>query len=93
MPLLRGRIIGYDVRLMMFNFTMLTSDARTIDCAISSSAMDRLSGTDRYLRPEREALFFEVRDTIEHIASETFDRENAVQIRIFAKDISDFLPR
>ena len=89
MPLLRGRIIGYDTRLMMFNFTMLTSDARTIDCSISSSAMERLAGTDRYLRPEREALFSELRDTIEQIASETFDRENVVQIRIFAKDISD----
>jgi hypothetical protein len=38
------RIIGYDVRRMMFDFTMLTSNAMTVGCSISSSAMDRLIG-------------------------------------------------
>jgi hypothetical protein len=87
MPLLRGRIIGYDTRRMMFDFTMFTPDAKTMDCSISSSAMDRLIGRSGHTPNEREALFFELRDKIEDIASNMFDRENTSHVRIFSKHV------
>jgi hypothetical protein len=48
MPLTPGNIVGYDNLMMVFRFTMMTSDARTIACEVSSPAMDfiaRLRGT------------------------------------------------
>jgi hypothetical protein len=39
MPLTRGRMLGYDVDRMAFEFTMLNKD-ETVPCEISSAAMD-----------------------------------------------------
>lgn len=89
MPLLRGRIIGYDAQRMMFGFTMLTPDAKTIDCTISSSAMDRLIGKTGFMPNEREALFYSLRDKIEGMASKMFDSKNTSHIRIFSKHIEN----
>jgi len=87
MPLHRGRITGYDARRMTFDFTMQTSESKTIDCSISSLAMDRLSGRSGFMPREREAQFAELRDKIEEIASENFDRENTSEVRIFLKHV------
>jgi hypothetical protein len=87
MPLHRGRIIGYDVRRMMFNFTMLTPDAKTVGCSISGSAMDRLIGRSGHLPNDPEALFSELRGKIEAIASRIFDQEDPTHVYIFSKHV------
>jgi hypothetical protein len=72
-PLLSHRIIGYDVQRMMYDFTMLTPDAKTVGCSISGSAMDRLMGRSGWMPPEREAQFSALRTKIEEIASGIYD--------------------
>jgi hypothetical protein len=44
MPLTPGRILGYDANRMAFQFTMLNDKAETVECEISSAAMDGLAG-------------------------------------------------
>jgi hypothetical protein len=90
-PLLSSRVIGYDTRRMMFDFTMLTPDAKTVGCSISGSAMDRLIGRNGCMPNEREALFSELRGKIEEIASNIFDRENPSYVHIFAKHVELFM--
>jgi hypothetical protein len=90
-PLLRNRIIGYDVRRMMFNFTMLTPDARTVGCSMSSSAMDRLIGRSGCPPNEREALFLELRGKIEEVASNVYDLEHPSHVYIFSKHVEVFM--
>jgi hypothetical protein len=89
MPLMRGRILGYDAGRMAFEFTMM-HEARIVDCDISSTAMDDLAG-EKGVRPnEREAQFRRLRDAIERVASDTFDQRSisAVEtIRIFSKHV------
>jgi uncharacterized protein DUF1488 len=89
MPLMRGRILGYDANRMIFEFTMM-HDARIVDCEISSVALDDLAG-EKGVRPsEREAQFKRLRDTIERIASGTFDESGMSRgetIRIFSKHV------
>jgi hypothetical protein len=72
---------------MMFDFTMLTPDAKTVGCSISGSAMDRLIGRSGCMPNEREALFSEQRAKIEEIASDVFDRENSSYVYIFSKHV------
>jgi hypothetical protein len=87
MPLLRGRPIGYDTRRMTFYFTMLTPDARTIECNISNSAIALLGG-NRWKSPQEPNIAFELlRDQIEQLASNMYDRHNSDQIQIFAKHV------
>ena len=89
MPLVRGRILGYDADRMAFEFTMLNKD-QTVPCEISSAAMDELAGKRGTLPAEREAQFLRFRETIERIASENFDSDATVRgpvVRIFAKHI------
>jgi Protein of unknown function (DUF1488) len=89
MPLVRGRILGYDADRMAFEFTMLNKD-QTVPCEISSAAMDELAGKRGTLPAEREAQFLRLRETIERIASDNFDSDAAVRgavVRIFAKHI------
>jgi hypothetical protein len=81
------RIIGYDVQRMMFDFTMLTPDAKTVGCSISSAAMDRLIGKSGCMPNEREALFSELRVKIEEIASSIYDLENPSHVYIFSKHV------
>ena len=88
MPLTRGNIVGYDLARMMFQFTMLSSDARTVVCEISSVAMDAIAGVRGTLPTEREAQFLRLRDQIERIASDRFDRDNLQPVCVFAKNVS-----
>jgi len=88
MPLTRGKIIGYDLARMMFQFTMLSSDARTVLCEISSVAMDSIAGMRGTLPTERAAQFLRLRDQIERIASDRFDRDNLQPVYVFAKNVS-----
>jgi len=89
MPLMRGRILGYDADRMTFEFTMM-QDARIVDCEISSVALDDLAG-EKGVRPnEREAQFKRLRDAIERIASAVFDERGmspGETIRIFSKHV------
>ena len=36
MPLTRGNIVGYDLARMMFQFTMFSSDTRTVVCELAA---------------------------------------------------------
>jgi Protein of unknown function (DUF1488) len=68
---------------------MLNKD-ETVPYEISSAAMDELAGKRGTLPAEREAQFLHLRETIERIASDNFDREPVVRgavVRIFAKQI------
>jgi hypothetical protein len=90
MPLTRGRTIGYNVSRMTFEFTMMDDKAKIVDCEISSVAIDHLAGTRGMLPAEREAQFLHLRDRIERIASELFDRmarHPGGKIRIFYHDV------
>jgi hypothetical protein len=95
MPLMRGRILGYDAKAMAYQFTML-NNGETVECTISGTAMDRLSGNRRGTLPaEREAQFLLLRDAIERIASDNFDRNDPVKsgvVCIFAKHIRSAPP-
>jgi hypothetical protein len=89
MPLLRGLIIGYDANRMTFEFTMM-HELRIVDCEISSTAMDDLAGEKGVLPGEREAQFKRLRDAIERVASDMFDRSSMSPIetvRIFSKHV------
>jgi hypothetical protein len=77
MPLERGQIIRYNVDRMTFEFTMIhkaEDQANIVNCKISSTAMDQLAGTKGTMPSEREAQFQSLRDGIERIASDLFDK-------------------
>jgi hypothetical protein len=89
MTLMRGRIVGYDVDRMAFKFMMLNK-VETVECEISSVAMDDLAGKRGTLPAEREAQFMRLREVIERIASDKFDSDTIVRgavVRIFAKHV------
>jgi Protein of unknown function (DUF1488) len=74
MPLERWHTLGYDSARMSFEFTMTDPNTlRTVECIISSTALDQLAGTRGTMPREREAQFLRFRDVIEHIASNLFD--------------------
>jgi hypothetical protein len=88
MPLERGRIIRYNVDRMTFEFTMIDmakAKAKIVDCRISSIAMDQLAGIKGTMPSEREVQFLSLRDGIERIASDLFDKAvpKSVRIHIF----------
>jgi hypothetical protein len=87
MPLTRGSIIGYEAVRMTFRFTMLRPNARIVDCEISGPAMDYMNGTKGGSLEERHSQFAGLRDKIEQIASDMFDRDTTYQVRIFAKSV------
>ena len=74
MPLTRGRTIGYDAGRMTFAFMMMDDKAKIVDCEISSAAMDQLAGNRGTPPVEREGQFLLLRDGIERIASDLFDK-------------------
>jgi hypothetical protein len=78
MSLKRDRIIGYNNDRMMFEFTMMTPDARIVACQISSVAMDQMDG-GRTPSSERDAQFIRLRDAIEKIASDRFGDNGTTQ--------------
>jgi Protein of unknown function (DUF1488) len=87
MPLLRGNVIGYDVTRMTFQFTMLTPDAMTVSCTVSSTALDFLAGQKGTCPTERKKQFLRLRDAIEQVASNMFDTNGATPVRIFVKHV------
>ena len=87
MLLTRGNVVGYDLARMMFHFTMLTPDTRSVACEISSVAMDAIAGARGTLPTEREAQFLRLRDRIEQLASDMFERDNLQPVRVFAKNV------
>ncbi len=90
MPLLRGKIIGYDSERLAFGFTMLNDVGETIECQISDAAMDELAGVRGTPSLARQSQFVAQRDAIEQVASDLFDGGPIVKgsvIRIFTKHI------
>jgi hypothetical protein len=89
MPLTRDRIIGHDNERLAFRFTML-NDADTVECQISDAALDELGGVKGTESIARQAQFLALRDAVEGIASDMFDRVPVIKgrvIRIFTKHI------
>jgi hypothetical protein len=89
MPLTRDRIIGHDNERLAFRFTML-NDGDTVECQISDAALDELEGVKGTESIARQAQFLALRDAVEGIASDMFDRVPVIKgrvIRIFTKHI------
>ena len=89
MPLTRDRIIGHDNERLAFRFTMLNA-ADTVECQISDAALDELGGVKGTESIARQAQFLALRDAVEGVASDMFDRVPVIKgrvIRIFTKDI------
>jgi hypothetical protein len=82
MPLERCRIIGYDTDRMTFEFTMTDAKGNFVDCKISSTAMDQLDGAKGTMPAEREAQFLRLRDEIERIASDLFEKAKPNPVRL-----------
>jgi Protein of unknown function (DUF1488) len=90
MPLTWGRVRGYNTDRMTFQFAMLNSNAETVECQISSVAMDDLAGTRGTYPAEREGQFLQLREAIGRIASDVFDEAPLAKgavVRIFSKHI------
>jgi len=89
MPLTRDRIIGHDNERLAFKVTILNA-ADPVECQISDAAMDELEGVKGTESIARQAQFLALRDAVEGIASDMFDRVPVIKgrvIRIFTKDI------
>jgi hypothetical protein len=71
MPLQRGEILGYDFNRMVVDFTML-NQGKTVQCAISTAAMDDLEGKRDVKADQRVDQFVRLRDAIEERASRKF---------------------
>jgi hypothetical protein len=67
---------------MTFEFTMTDAKANFIDCKISSTAMDQLDGAKGTMPAEREAQFLRLRDEIERIASDLFEKAKPNPVRL-----------
>ena len=94
MPLTRDRIIGHDIKRLAFRFTMLNG-YDVVECQISDAAMDELGGTRGTESMARQAQFLALRDAIEGVASDMFDRMTVVKgriIRIFTKHVQKSPP-
>jgi len=64
--------------------------ADTVECQISDAAMDELAGTKGTESMARQAQFLALRDAVEGIASDMFDKVPVVKgrvIRIFTKHV------
>jgi hypothetical protein len=87
MPLIRDKVVGHDEGRMTFKFTML-NNTKVVSCQISDAAMDQLAGNQGTESRARQAQFLSLRDAIEQIASELFDKAPPIDgyvVRIFAK--------
>ncbi len=71
MPLQRGEVLGYDFNRMVVDFTML-NQGKTVQCAISTAAMDGLEGKHDVKADQRVDQFVRLRDVIEARASRKF---------------------
>ena len=89
MPLTRDRIIGHDNERLAFRFTMLNNEM-TVECQISDAAMDQLAGVKGTESIARQAQFLALRDAVEGIASDIFDKGPDVKgqvVRVFTKHV------
>ena len=89
MPLTRDRIIGHDNERFAFRFTMLHGDV-TVECQISDAAIDELGGVKGTESIARQAQFLALRDAVERIASDIFDKGpvyKGLVVRIFTKHV------
>ena len=89
MPLTRDKILGHDNERLVFKFTMLSGELK-VECQISDAAMDELAGARGTESAARQSQFLALRDAVEGIASDMFDRVPVVKgrvIRIFSRDI------
>jgi hypothetical protein len=85
MPLTRGFPIGYHAKRMVFQFSMMNGN-EAILCEISNAAMGCLLGSRRVVGlSERLAVFTQLRDVIERVASNIWDNEQPPIVRIFSK--------
>ena len=71
MALTQGSFQEYDFNRMVVKFTM-KNDQATIDCAISTDAMDQLEGSSRTSPAQREEQFLRLREQIEERAARKF---------------------
>jgi hypothetical protein len=71
MTLQRGEVLGYDFNRMVVEFTML-NQGKTVQCAISTAAMDDLEGKRDVKANQRVDQFARLRDVIEERASRKF---------------------
>jgi hypothetical protein len=71
MLLQRGDVIGYDFDRMVVDFTMINQGA-TIQCAVSTAAMDDMEGARDVKSDQRVDQFVRLRDAIEERASRKF---------------------
>ena len=68
----------------------MLSDADPVECQISDAALDELEGVKGTESIARQAQFLALRDAVEGIASDMFDRVPVIKgrvIRIFTKHI------
>ena len=90
MPLSSGQLVEYDDARRIFMFTMRNRD-ETVQCEISSSAVDDLAGKSSIGPDARKAQFLAVRHEIERAASAVFDSrpddDQGGVVRIFAKHL------
>ena len=89
MPLSPGKLVGYDDGRRVFMFAMLNG-AENVQCEISSSAVDDLTGGVSGGAAGREAQFVSVRREVERVASAIFDDgadDEGGIVRIFAKSL------
>jgi hypothetical protein len=71
MALTQGQFQEYDFNRMVVRFTM-NNDHASVDCAISTDAMDQLEGSSRTPPSQREQQFLRLRDRIEARAARKF---------------------
>ena len=71
MTLQRGEVLGYDFNRMVVEFTML-NQGKTVNCAISTAAMDDLEGRRDVRSDQRVDQFMRLREVIEERASRKF---------------------
>jgi hypothetical protein len=94
MPLTRDRILGHDNERLAFRFTMRNA-ADAVECQISDAALDELGGVKGTESIARQAQFLALRDAVEGIASEIFDKGPCVKgqiVRIFSKHVQKLRP-
>lgn len=73
----------------------MLNDAQTVECQISDAAMDELEGVKGTENMARQAQFLALRDAVEGLASEIFDRGPCVKgqvVRIFTKHVQKSPP-
>lgn len=87
MPLERGSPIGYNAKLLVFEFSMMNG-SHAIFCQISITAMDGLEKRRTYGVPDRLTQFLQFRDIIEMVASDLWDGQGLDpdgKLRIYRK--------